>query len=72
MYISRFNGCAKPVRNKLTFFESMDVYECYSESYVKCFWSLCDQHKSIESIPQKHISRGIFFIHASNFTELQS
>ncbi|KAF9422912.1 hypothetical protein HW555_001455 [Spodoptera exigua] len=49
-------GCLKPAARRLGLFQAKDEYECYAESYVKCFWGLCDLHKSHENIlPTKEI-----------------
>ncbi|KAJ8719602.1 hypothetical protein PYW08_011777 [Mythimna loreyi] len=43
-------NCIKPVMRRLALFQAKDEYECYAESYVKCFWGLCDMHRSNEDI----------------------
>lgn len=51
-------SCIKPVARRLALFEPKDEYECYAESYVKCFWGLCDLHKSDVSLVPKAINQG--------------
>lgn len=43
-------NCIKPIARRLALFQAKDEYECYSESYVKCFWGLCDLHKSEDTL----------------------
>ncbi|KPI92570.1 hypothetical protein RR46_13791 [Papilio xuthus] len=41
-------------------FKGNDEYDCYSENYIKCFWDLCDYHKSVESFVTKPKEQGKF------------
>ncbi|KAL0828817.1 hypothetical protein ABMA28_003728, partial [Loxostege sticticalis] len=45
--------CFKPVGKRLALFGAKDEYECYAESYVKCFWGLCDHQKSVDAFAKK-------------------
>lgn len=50
MYIEKLklkcSDCFQPTLRRLANFREKDDYECYGESYVKCFWGLCELHKS--------------------------
>lgn len=53
------DGCIKPSARRLALFQAKDEYECYAESYVKCFWGLCDVvHKSNEDIIRAPVLKG--------------
>lgn len=58
------DGCIRPVARRLALFQAKDEYECYAESYVKCFWGLCDMHKSNENFVPVPETQG----EAINFT----
>ncbi|GBP71384.1 hypothetical protein EVAR_20484_1 [Eumeta japonica] len=40
----------KPKERRLALFRVKDDYECYSESYIKCFWGMCDKQTSMETL----------------------
>ncbi|OWR51356.1 hypothetical protein KGM_206661 [Danaus plexippus plexippus] len=44
---------------RLANFEASDEYECYTESYIKCFWGLCDHQKSMHALITKSNSEVI-------------
>lgn len=46
-------GCYKPEKRRLGTMQSKDEYDCYVESYIKCFWGLCDRQKNETSFTVK-------------------
>ncbi|XP_047997843.1 uncharacterized protein LOC125235345 [Leguminivora glycinivorella] len=49
--IFKCSNCYKPIERRLGLFQAQDDYECYADSYVKCFWGLCDvRHESKECL----------------------
>ncbi|RVE40059.1 hypothetical protein evm_015291 [Chilo suppressalis] len=50
--------CYKPRSRRLALFSVKDGYECYANGYIKCFWGMCDHHKSIESFVTKANDEG--------------
>ncbi|CAG9100659.1 unnamed protein product [Plutella xylostella] len=49
--------CFKPPVRRLALLQTTDDYECYAESYVKCFWGMCHQHKSVEAFTLENDKR---------------
>ncbi|KOB68995.1 Bone morphogenetic protein 10 [Operophtera brumata] len=51
-------GCFRPAKRRLATMQTPH-YECYAESYVKCFWNLCDHQSSTTSFLVKSKGHGI-------------
>lgn len=53
----KYTKCLKPT-HRFADFKGNDEHDCYSENYIKCFWDICDYHKSIESFVTKPKEQG--------------
>lgn len=51
--------CYKPTARRLANFKVKDDFECYSESYIKCFWGLCDHQRNDIGFVSKKPDKGI-------------
>jgi hypothetical protein len=51
--------CYKPVSWRPNLIRDGAGDECYAESYIKCFWGLCDHQKSVDSFTNKADTKGI-------------